>query len=154
MDKKGDVVLADLFSIIFTVILLGGFIVYALAFGSLNGVKYSMELDQDLSSLENIYVLEAYLESSYNGQNIGDLILLWKEDGNYKDELIDGTKNVFDSVYGKCYMLSINNELFIGESKFDGSKASCLEYLNGVEVCLDNSMFDEKFSKGEEEECY
>ena len=157
MNRQGETVLGDAFSFILVAVLLAIMVVVFIGFGG-DKIESKIAVDDAIYSYENIFVLESYLNSFVgDGKTIGDLINDWLSTGDI-NLLISETKNIFDPIYGKCYVVNYNGQLFIGYSSFTGHKSTCIDYPNfkndNIYVCIDFSEFDERLTKGDENKCF
>ncbi|MBS3172258.1 hypothetical protein J4438_01590 [Candidatus Woesearchaeota archaeon] len=140
LNKKGDEIIASLFSMIFIVIILALVVIFSI----LGGKDSELEIGEFSYGNENIFVIESYLETN------SDIVNLYLIDEEKKDELELQTKNIFDKVYGKCYGFEISN-LKINELT---NKKTCVDYPIDNKLCLDISEYDKKMEDNEVAKCF
>jgi len=158
LNKRGDMIFADMFSIFFTVLLLVGFVIYFLAPGVSETKQEEIIIKESIYGNENIFVLNAFLNTPVAEGKISDLVNLWLLEDSYEARLIEESSGIFYNVYGKCYELKIGDSLSFGDYTSSSHFANCIEYPNfgkePIKICLDISGYDEKFKEGKEAECF
>lgn len=151
MDKKGvGFALPRVYSYIIVFVLL---IIFALLFLTpfvIDDKSEGMLVLGEISSKENIFVLNAYLNTPVDdSRDVSDLINLWLQDSSYENELKTVSEEIFYGSYGNCYGLKVY-DFELGNL---GSGKICINYPNFgelIEICLDTSEYDKK---GAIEEC-
>ncbi len=117
-----------------------------------------IELDNDLKSSENKYIVLNYLNTPVGDSTFADLIYSWKNEGSVGwPEIESETEILFSKVYGNCYEFEIDGNN-INAAIFNRDSASCIDFFvkvnEVVEICVDVSEYDEKFEDMKAEECF
>jgi len=151
-DKKGDITAADIFSIIFTFLLLVVYVIVFLVPGVVKDRDQEIEVIVEVASFENVFVIESYLDSPYNSGKVSDVLNSYLVDDD--DSMLEiMNSDILGNVYGDCYGFSFGDF----EKGDLSSNKICIDYPNYgdiVELCLDISEFDSRLGAGEEVECF
>lgn len=142
-DKKGDMVLADVFAIIFTVLVL--IMIVAFSFmGDFLKRDNKLEIDDVDYGNENIFVIESYLRMN------SDLVNSYVLDENNKELLENNIKELFGKIYGSCYGFEFKDIKVNSLS----DKKTCVDYPIDNKLCLDISEYDKKMESQEVAKCF
>lgn len=146
---------ADTFAIIFTAILLVGFMVVFLTPTVIKEKKEEIRIKNEISFKENLFVLDAFLNTPVDGEKrVSDLINLFLKDDEYEDQLATVSEGIFRSVYGSCYGLEIE---YLRFGALDEDKKVCIDYPNSgydISICLDISDYEKKLEEGNVGGCW
>ncbi len=158
-NKKGFIIGADAILVLTTIVLLVLYVILLLFLDVKNvGDKDQIiELENELKSTENKYVMLNYLETPVDGVTFADLIRSWKQGGTDWDDLRIKTEGLFSKVYGSCYEVEIAGKN-INAKVFNRDTASCMTYFvelsESIQLCFDDSKYDEALAKNDLEDCY
>ncbi len=151
-------IFADIFSTIFTILLLLGFVIYFLAPDFISETKQEeIIVKESIYGNDNLFVIKSFLNTPVPEGKVSDLVNNWLLDTHQEARLYEISRDTLDKTYGECYGLSIAGNLHLGMANLGDSKI-CVDYPNydnnPIQICLDFSEYEEKLNEGRTEECF
>lgn len=151
-------IFADIFSTIFTILLLVGFVIYFLAPDFISETKEEEILvKESIYGNDNIFVIKSFLNTPSDEGRASDSVNHWLLDTHNDGMVFKVASETLDKTYGECYQMSLAGHLFLGHGSIT-NKAVCLDYPNyddsPIQICLDISEYEKKLYEGVVEECF